>query len=131
VNYLELAIKEARLNPIKPIGRNSISRFAAILVGGSRTFIGKNSYRTHPMQKKFGCNESCIHIHAEIDSIVTAMKWIAWTQGMRYNMVDDLSMCDMYVARVLKDGTPALARPCEGCWRAITAFGIRNVGWTV
>ena len=127
---LEKAIQVALKNSIKPIGRNSISRFGAILIGGGREFTGQNSYKSHPLQKKFGCNEECIHIHAEIDAIVGAMKWIAWTAGMRYNMVDDLSMFDMYVARVLKDGTPALSRPCEGCWRAISAFNIRSVEWT-
>jgi len=121
---LELAVRHALQNPIKSRGRTSISRFAAVLVNGYRTHVGFNSYKTHPMQARFakatGSPEK-IHIHAEI---------AAMCKAMQHRFGPDLSDYKMYVARVLADGTPACACPCEGCMAAITEFGIKRVEWT-
>ena len=116
---IELAIKEALKNPIRPRGRNSISRFACILTNGRDTFIGLNSYKSHPLQFKFSKDSQKVCIHSEIAALAKASK--------EYT---DLSKFKMYVARVLADGTPALARPCCICEGAIREFGITQVYWT-
>lgn len=119
---LEIAIKEALKNPIQRKGRNSISRFAAVLTNHKgKTWIGFNSYRTHPLQYKFSGNSDQICTHAEIAALAKAC---------RNGPYIDLSEYTMYVARVLKDGTPALARPCPVCAGAISEFGVGNVVWT-
>jgi len=93
---------------------------AAILITRcGKSYIGFNKYKTHPLQKKFGRNPHSIHLHAEMDAIVQAV--------MARDSIDGASL---YIARVLKDGTPALAKPCVGCERAIIHFGIKEVSWT-
>lgn len=114
---LDLAIKHALINPIKARGRNSISRFAAVLTDGSSVFIGTNSYRTFTLQAKFSKNQDRVCRHAEIHALSKAIKG-------RYR---DLSEYTIYVARVLADGSPALARPCEVCESAIKYYGVGKV----
>lgn len=128
---LKYAISQALQNPISPIGRNSISRFAAVLTDGNKTYVGWNTYKTHPLQKKFGMNEESVHLHAELAAINGIIRWKAKLCGKNYDSVTDLSDYKMTIARVLKDGTPAMAMPCEGCQRAIIHYGIRDVKWTI
>lgn len=121
---LELAIRYAKKNPIRPKGRSSISRFCAILTDGYSHFRGFNSYRTSVLQAKFSQrigNKEKICTHAEVASIVKAV---------RRGKVTDFSSYKMYIARVLANGEPALARPCESCMAAITEFGITEVEYT-
>lgn len=127
---IDLAIAEARKNPIQPRGRNSISRFAAVLSDGKQTFTAWNSYKTHPLQAKFGSNEQSIHQHCELAVIIKAIRCLSKQAGSHYSDITDLGGFRMAVARVLKDGTPALARPCIGCQRALEAFSIKDVEWT-
>lgn len=117
---LRLAIKIARSNPIKQRGRNSISRFGAVLTNGRTFYYGYNSYKSHPLAKKFSGKEETICIHAELDAI------LAWI-----NEMEDLDKYTMYVARVLKDGSPAIAKPCRACQKALIHFGVGNCEWTV
>lgn len=125
---LELAIKVALRNPILPKGRNSISRFGAVLSGPDGVYTGQNSYKTHPLQFKFSNKHEACHVHAETAAILSCIRNSATGS---YREIDDLSSYDLYVARVLKDGTPALAKPCEFCQQMIIAFNIHNVEWTV
>lgn len=109
---LPRAISLARANPVQ-----NLPRMAAIITDGKRIVsTGFNSRRTHPLAARFQRNPAALCIHAELAAIVNAREPIA---GMT-----------MYVARVLKSGEPALAKPCVGCERAIAAFGIKDVTWT-
>lgn len=115
MTLLTRAIELARQNPIK-----GLPRVAALLVTkNGDEYVGFNSYKTHPLAKRFGRNNQSICLHAEVDAI---RKWLR-NEGRE-------SGGTMYVARVLKNGEPALARPCEGCERALVAFGIEEVEWT-
>lgn len=127
---LNKAIQLARLNPIRPVGRNSISRFAAVLTDGRREFFGWNSYRTHPLQARFGTNAKSVHIHAELSAIIQAIRYHGKQSGKHYSDITDLSNYDMFVARVIGNGSIGCAKPCSGCYRAIVSFGIRSVKWT-
>lgn len=129
-SLLAKAVEAARLNPVRPLGRNSISRFAAILTDGWQTFVGLNSYKTHPLQAKFGSNSKSIHCHAELDAIIQAVRALAQQSGSSYRDVTNLKGWSMYVARVTGDGKPALAKPCAGCQRALQAFNISHTEWT-
>ena len=119
---IDLAIKHARTNPILPRGRNSISRFGCVITDGFRFFKGHNSYRTHPWQAKYGARTGlpeAVHVHSEIAALV---------QATRSGIVPSRST--VFVARVLKDGSPALAKPCPGCLMALTEFGFTDIHWT-
>ena len=125
---LELAIKYAKTNPIKSKGRTNISRMAAVLTDGYRTFIGFNSYKSHPLQARFSKRvgeEHKIHVHAEVSVLAKALK--EWNPYFNTSNLDGFTL---YIARVLKDGTPALAKPCPGCLAAITEFNIKHVEYT-
>jgi len=101
-------------NPIEKLPRMA----AVLFTKDGRQWNGFNRYKTHPLQKKFGRNSESIYLHAEIDAICQAVK---------HTTIEGASL---YIARVLKNGEPALAKPCVGCERAIVHFGIRYVEWT-
>lgn len=95
-------------------------RLAASLYRGNRLVsYGFTSPKSHPFQKRWAKHPKAIYTHAEIDAIRNALK-----------REEDLTRCTLYVARVSSQGQ-ALAFPCEGCWGAIKAFGIKQVRWTL
>lgn len=109
-----------------PAGKAKIS--AAIVRRNEIISIANNSMKTHPFQKKFGKNKDSIHLHAEIYAILKALKKIE---------IEDLAKCDLYIARSKKNNEDSskgfeigLAKPCAGCMRAISTFGIKNVYYT-
>lgn len=79
-----------------------------------------NDYsRTHPLQKHFAelvGRPEAIYLHAEIAALVRCGGKKPYT---------------ISIERYLKDGTPALAKPCSICERAIKAFGIKRVIYTM
>ena len=116
---LELAIRYAKRNPIKALGRSSISRFCCVLTDGHTFIVGFNSLRTDPLQaffsKKVGEPEK-VFCHAEVHAIKKGLN-----RRVRF---EDYTM---YVARVLADGTEANSKPCPGCMAAIIRYGIKKV----
>lgn len=122
---LKRAIRHAKKNPIVSKGRTNIGRMGAVLSDGYNSYLSWNSYRTHPLQAKYAKKAHDpfkIHLHAEIGGIVQAL-----SQGIRQQ---DLKYYTMYVARVLKDGSTASARPCPVCLGALEAFGITRIYYT-
>jgi len=103
-------------------------RFAAAIVRGNKIIsIGFNRNKSHPFQAKFAKNEMAIFLHAEVHAIKNALREIS---------VDELSKCDIYITRVKKKKAGdnhfvwGLSRPCPGCEKAITEFGIRRTVYT-
>jgi deoxycytidylate deaminase len=106
----------ARANP--PV---SSVRVAAALVYKNRIVsYGVNSYKTSPLQKKYGKNEHAIFLHAEISAIKHALRQLT---------LDQLSRSNLIICRVNHTGM-AMSKPCVGCQRAIAQFGIRKVFYT-
>jgi pyrimidine deaminase RibD-like protein len=56
------------------------------------------------------------HIHAEFAALVAA--------GSR------ATGAQVYVARILADGTPANSEPCKKCARLLNRLGVAQVVWT-
>jgi len=110
----------------KPVYRARM--VAAIYLRNKLITLGHNSYKTHPFQARFGKMRECIYLHAETDAIKNALKHID---------VVELRKASLYVARVKLQGSKSkvhiqgLARPCEGCQRAIATFGIEEVFYTL
>ena len=119
----EILTAYALSNP--PVGNARIG--AAITLGKKIVSFGHNQFKSHPLQRRFGRNESSIYLHAEIDAIKNAL---------RVCEVDDLRHCVLHVLRV-KRAAPhgcfiwGMAKPCLGCMRAIATFGIREVYYSV
>jgi hypothetical protein len=85
-------------------------KMAATAVQGGRVIIGSvNSLRNHPRHVTW---EACSR-HAEA----------GLTRA-------DIEGATIYVARLKRDGTPGLARPCRRCMELLTAAGARQVVWT-
>lgn len=113
---LNETIALAKSNP------TDLNRMAAIIVKRKKVLgRGMNSRRSHPLQKLFSKSDLKISLHAEISAIIDAL---------RNNEEDELKGATIFVARVLKNGSRAKAKPCEICQRAIDAYGIRVVRWT-
>lgn len=104
------------------------SRIAACLTIKNKTIsFGFNQGKTHPMQSRYGKNTKSIYLHAEICAIKNALRLIP---------ADTLSKATLYIARVKYDGWLkdnfifGLAKPCSGCLRAISVYGLRKVYYT-
>src|SRR4051812_5880582 len=121
---MDKTIQHALKNPIQSRGRNTISRMAAVITNdGYPDWRGMNCYKSHPMMFRFSKNHSKISLHAEISALLGVVSFY----HNEYKIREILSDCDIYVARVLKDGSTALAKPCETCLGALTYFNIRNI----
>lgn len=100
-------------------------RLAAALVYKNEIIsFGMNQMKSHPFQSKFSSNVESIYLHAETDAIRLALK--------KYD-AEIVSKSKLYVCRVKYADTNhtkiirGLARPCEGCQRAIATFNIKHV----
>jgi deoxycytidylate deaminase len=78
--------------------------------------LGRNSMKSHPFQARFAKNNEAIYLHAETSALLDAIN----------NGVNP-SGATMHVIRKLRDGTLGLARPCQGCMRALAAYGVDRV----
>ena len=100
---------------------------AACLVKGNRWIsVGINRMKSDPFQAKYAKNKEAIYLHAEIHCIKNALKEID---------VDEFRNSTLYITRVKRADESnklqwGLAKPCPGCQRAITEFGIKNVVYT-
>ena len=96
-------------------------RFGAVIVGKSKKVLAmsQNSLsKTHPVQQMWSSkvsNGKQIYLHAEIAALVKCRK----------------QPYAIYIARVLKDDTPALARPCNVCMAAMKEAGVKKVYYTI
>ncbi len=107
MNYLNLA---------RVISLHSDCRIrvgAVIVRHGCPVSIGNNHTASHP-HRVFGLSNS---IHAEIDALCCVPKV-------------NLQGSTVYVARHRKNGSPALARPCESCWLMLKERGVKWVVYT-
>jgi len=94
---------------------------ASIYYRGRLLATGTNKKKTHPMMQRFCKHPEAVWLHAEIDCIVKVVNHYG---------TEILRDCELYVARVTKDGAMANSQPCEGCQRAIDAFLISRVYYT-
>lgn len=102
-------------------GVKSSKHSAAIVNRGRIISFGINHLKSHPFQKQYSRTSDCIYFHAETHAIYNALKNIS---------IDELSKCDLYVLRVMHDGSLSESCPCSGCKKAIKAFNIKNVFYT-
>lgn len=92
-------------------------RHGAIIVKGSKTLaVGINRNVNNPNQVSNPKTEASIH--AEVAALNACRR-------------ANLEGAVIYVARILKDGSPAMSRPCGNCQKALREAGIKKVFYTV
>jgi deoxycytidylate deaminase len=96
---------------------------AAIIYKKRIISYGFNSICTHPFQKRMGKavgNENKQHLHAETDAVLSAKSKSV-----------DFSQCSIVVVRVLRNGTLAMAKPCDSCQHMLVdMYGFKTVIYT-
>lgn len=106
----------------------SSARICAVVLDrkGNVLSVGVNQAKSHPMQAQYGKNEHAIYLHAEIDAIKNALKKIGR---------NSLRQCTMLICRRKFNENGefiyGLAKPCDGCVKAIQDFGIKEVIYTL
>ena len=113
-NHYKLALRMAE---------KSVSRFrlGAVLARKNRVIsVGYNDMtKSHPLQQRFSLDKSFVlGLHAEIHSCIGVSAL-------------DLDGADIYVARILRSGKIALAKPCLVCEKFIADVGIRKVYYSI
>ena len=100
-------------------GSDCSMRMASVVVKAGRVLAtGVNSLRNTPDDMYLGD----ISYHAE-------MAAIRQLRG-HDNKYTAARGATIYTARILKDDTPALARPCDNCYEALCAIGIGTIVYT-
>lgn len=114
------------LNDLLVIARDVPSFAAAQVASGvyirnRLVALGTNSSKSHPFMQQYAKNPFANFWHAEVRAIFNALK-----------ITDDLSRATLFVARARKihAGASGIARPCDGCWRAIKDYQISRVVYT-
>lgn len=93
------------------------SQVGAIIVNKSiLVSTGINRLKTHPLQRNPHTNKPGF-IHAELDAIIKS-SYVS------------LNGYQMYIARVLKDNSFGLARPCKSCIEILLSYGINIVNYS-
>lgn len=77
--------------------------------------IGQNSFKTHPIARKYGHRGFCTHAEA--------------SASLRYG-VDDCHGLDMAVLRINRLNRLTISKPCVNCQYLIDSIGIKNVYYT-
>lgn len=125
---------------VMPVGNAKVA--AALVYKGEIISIGVCSVKSHTLQKKYrrirpwsNPNNEGTYRHAEIDALIKGQKRLAALKGSRGSNIP-LKKCTMYVARVKRansfatDYVSGMAKPCEGCMKALTEAGIVNIVYT-
>lgn len=113
---IKFAIDLANQNPVEKF------KVASFIVNkkGHVVSVGYNSItKTHPLQAKYATMSNRpmkVYLHAEIGALVKCR---------------DSAPDTLYVARVWKDGTPSLAKPCKLCSLAIKESGVKRVVYSL
>lgn len=88
---------------------------------------GHNSDKTSPEQEKFNKyrykNTGNNYLPAKNHAEIAALKKIKWLDI-------DFSKVEVYTYRELKNGKPALSRPCPSCMAFIKELGIKKINYT-
>lgn len=98
------------------------SRHASAIVYKKQVLaVATNSRKSHPMQERFGGPNKII-LHSETAAIVKVINM---------HGADILKKCSLWNLRLTTGGKIGISRPCASCQKAIDAFGIRKVFYTV
>lgn len=87
----------------------------AVIVNKKPISVGCNLMKTHP--KYANGKETTLSIHAEVKAILSCPR-------------RQLTGAEIHVFRANRDGSTALAKPCENCLAVLEEVGIKRVYFT-
>ena len=111
-------------------GASNAKLAACIVLKGKIISTGRNQLKTHPFASQYRKNDDAIYLHAEANAIVNSLNHVS---------KDDLTKSVLYVYRIKRPDThmnkdtvwaQGIAKPCEGCMRAIVEFNFKRVIYT-
>ncbi len=124
--FMRIAEAVSKTSTFRTTMQHRIVHIGAVIVKKNRIIsVGKNSKKTHPIQKYYDRYLSYYndvkfqhHIHAEISAIVNAN--------------EDLAGCTLYIYRVDATGKYLKnCRPCDACYALIRKTGIKRIVYTI
>lgn len=118
------------LNLAKKIASESIFKQhklgACIIIKNEAIAYGYNSYKTHPMQKKYNKSSNRYSIEDTNHYIHAEMAALAKANSAKV----DLQNAEIFIYRLSFDGNTGLSRPCVACMQAIKDHGIKVIHYT-
>lgn len=134
VYWLRKAVQLANNREGHTIVDDHLPKIGAILVDGRHQVgCGVNLRKSHPLQEQWGNNSHAIFLHAEIATIIDAIR-----KDSRIEFKDTT----MYIGRSKKYLEPrkrrgvttlngwGLSKPCPGCTDALEHYGMKRVVYT-
>lgn len=101
---------------------------AAIVYKNKIISISHNKDKSHTFQKEFSSNDEAIYVHAETSVIHKALKLLGPEKIKKSSLiVVRISNLKNKSGRKVVEQKIANSKPCEGCSRCISTFGIKNV----
>lgn len=114
---------------VEPVSKLRAKISSAIIYKGHVVAIGCNKNKTHPMAAKYGKNEECNTLHAEVDVILKAQKRLTPQELKKATLLVVRVKCNSYT-RIKENYVLGKAKPCAGCERCIAANEIGTVIYT-
>ena len=99
------------------VGKHNNVRIGAILINKKQVIAsGINSYDTHTAMTRF---HRFPFTHAEARSVIRV--------GVYQNSCKDMTI---FVARIKKDNSLGMSRPCSGCMQLLRYVGVKRIIYT-
>lgn len=115
--FLQYALESARSHDY---AKSLDYQLCAVIVSGGRILsVGFNKHNTNGLTERYKIKDHTCSVHAEIAAVAKARKKIR------------LEGSKIYVVRIHRDGTPAMAKPCEMCQHVLFNYGIKKAIFTV
>ena len=97
----------------------------AVAVCGHRIISSAcNSQKTDPIQKRYNVYRFSEETPASIHAEIACLKPLIGRRDINFKHIS------LYIYRQDKSGAPAIARPCNSCYKLIAELGIRNIYYT-
>lgn len=107
------------LEKASKLAENSTNKYrhgAIIVKNGNIVSMGINRSVNHPDLVQFPKTQASVH--AEVAALIACRK-------------TNLVGATIYVARISKDGSQAMSKPCINCQKALIARGVKKVYYTI
>ena len=103
---------------------------SVIVYKGSKLATGYNTTRTSPVQKQYNRLREDYDVDDVGDHMNSLHAEMMAIEKVKYLDID-FGRTAIFVYRELRDGSPALSRPCRACMNRIKEIGIKDVYYTV